>query len=144
MNKIFGLVLGIFFLLMVGVVSAAPTLTVISGTIYQADMTTIVPNADVSVTCTHGAVQTVKTTTSNSLGSYGVVFPVGQCAVGDNVLVEAEKNSADGSNTGTVSHTGTCLVNTSIINVSIPEFGVIAGSVALVGALGIFIYRRKN
>ena len=29
-------------------------------------------------------------------------------------------------------------------NNEVPEFGVVAGAVALVGALGIFLYRRKN
>jgi LPXTG-motif cell wall-anchored protein len=29
-------------------------------------------------------------------------------------------------------------------NNEVPEFGVIAGAIALVGALGIFLYRRKN
>ena len=134
------------FALFAGFVAAGPvpSLTVISGTIYQANGITVVPNAAVTVTCTHASIDYVKTTTSNGVGSYGVVFPISQCAIGDNVKIEAEKNSADGSNTGIVSHEGTCLVNTSIINVSIPEFGVIAGCVALVGALGIFIYRRKD
>jgi hypothetical protein len=145
MKKILFAIMALFVLALVGTVSAtvAPTLTVISGTVYEADNTTIVANAAVTVTCTHASVDYVRTATSAVSGSYGVVFPVSQCAVGDSVLVEAVKGSADGSNTGTVDHTGRCLVNTGIINVSIPEFGVIAGAIALIGALGIFVYRRK-
>jgi hypothetical protein len=145
MKNILFIAIAIVALAMVGAVSAVgPTLTVISGTIYQADNTTVVPNAAVTVTCTHNSIDYVRTTTSSGVGSYGVVFPVSQCTVSDSVLVEAVSNGADGSNTGTVDHTGRCLVNTGIINVSIPEFGVVAGAVALVGALGIFVYRRKD
>ena len=146
MKKILMAIMAVFVLaVMVGTVSAVvpPTLTVITVTVYQADSTTVVPSAAVTVTCTHGT-DFVRTTTSNGAGVYSVVFPASQCAVGDLVTVEAVSGSADGSNTGTVDHTGRCLVNTGIVNVSIPEFGLIAASVAVVGALGIFIYRRKN
>jgi len=145
MNKILIAIMAVFVLALVGAVSATvPTLTVISGTIYEADNSTVVPSAAVTVTCTHASVDYVRTTTSATSGSYGVVFPVSQCDVGDSVAVDAVKDGADGSSTGTVDHKRTCLVNTGIINVSIPEFGVIAGAVALVGALGIFVYKRKN
>lgn len=38
---------------------------------------------------------------------------------------------------------GRVTLNSEVLDSEVPEFGVIAGAVALVGALGIFLYRRK-
>jgi hypothetical protein len=147
MNKIVLAAL-VFVLALVATTAAsaipAPTLTVISGTVYELDNATVVPGATVTVTCTHASVDSVRTATSSAIGTYGVVFPVSQCDVGDSIVVEASKGSADGSNTGVVDHKRTCLVNTGIINVSIPEFGVIAAIGALVAGIGIVAYRRTK
>jgi LPXTG-motif cell wall-anchored protein len=77
-------------------------------------------------------------------GKYYAFIPQLNCAVGDNVLVQAVKDDATGQNNGSVGYDEQCRINTALINVQIPEFGVIAGGLALLGALGVVIYRRKN
>lgn len=67
----------------------------------------------------------------------------------DGVLIKGGQNyySYDGGTSGTVysSDVGHDISHITFCgsNEEVPEFGVIAGAIALVGALGIFMYRRK-
>jgi len=114
-------------------------MTLVTGTVYDKD-NKVVPGKDLTVTCTHDGVPTSKDVTTIEDGSYQVVFPKNACQTDDVVVVST---TDDISNSGTVTNNCNCVVNLAIIDLTIPEFGVIAGGLALVGALGIFLYRRK-
>jgi hypothetical protein len=143
MNKNYGILLGVLAFFVFAVSVSATTLTVVSGTITD-NSAAVVSNAAVTVTCTHGLVDTQKIVMSGVDGKYYAFIPQLNCAVGDNVLVQAVKDDATGQNNGSVGYDEQCRINTALINVQIPEFGVIAGGLALLGALGVVIYRRKN
>jgi hypothetical protein len=140
MNKIMGLVLGVFvFALLAGMVSAAP-MTVVYGEVTDASDNPVDAGVQVDVTCTHNTVDTTKTVYTNSVGKYYASFGSTECDVGDTAVAHTEgADDESGTVTGQV-----CRIGTLKLDLQIPEFGVIAGAVALVGALGIFIYRRKN
>jgi len=143
MNKNFKILLGILALVVFSASVSATSLTVVSGTITD-NSNVNVADAAVTVTCTHGSVDTVKDVVSGVDGKYYAFIPQLNCAVDDNVLVQAVKDDATGQNNGVVSYNSQCKINTALIDVQIPEFGVIAGGLALLGALGVVIYRRKN
>jgi hypothetical protein len=120
--------------------------TVVDGIIYQSDDSTVVQGASVTVKCYSSSVLTGQlSTTSNSIGMYAVEFDnVNQiCAQNSDIVVEAEKNSAKGKNTGTVDH-NTSLVYVGIVNVSIPEFTAIGASLALLGAGAVYFARKRK
>jgi len=128
------------FVLMVGFVSAAVD-TVVTGTVYDGDGNEVV-GADVSVDCNGN----MKYDTSDSDGLYSVAYDLVDCAGGDYVEVAAEKDSVgSGSASGYVCDADEeeCPFNVALIDVTIPEFGVLAGAVALIGALGIIAYKRQ-
>jgi hypothetical protein len=137
------ILLGILALVVFSASVSATSLTVVSGTITD-NSNVNVADAAVTVTCTHGSVDTVKDVVSGVDGKYYAFIPQLNCAVDDNVLVQAVKDDATGQNNGVVSYNSQCKINTALIDVQIPEFGVIAGGLALLGALGVVIYRRKN
>ena len=146
MKKIILAVLAFLALILVTSVSVnalVPSLTVVSGKVFELN-SSVVDGATVTVNCTHNNVSTLKTTTSVADGTYSVVFPVAKCAPGDVVEVTAIKDDATGTGDGTVEHSGRCIVNTALIDVTIPEFGVIAGTLALIAGIGVIVYRRKN
>ena len=148
MNKNFKILLGILALVVFSASVSATSLTVVSGTITD-NSNVNVADAAVTVTCTHVgvdnvSVDTVKDVVSGVDGKYYAFIPQLNCAVDDNVLVQAVKDDATGQNNGSVGYDEQCRINTALINVQIPEFGVIAGGLALLGALGVVIYRRKN
>jgi hypothetical protein len=136
MKKILGMILGLF--LFVAMVSAS-SLTVISGTVFDGDGNPVA-DASISVECNGN----YKYATTDGNGDYKVVFPQSKCADGDSVTITAEKDGL-GSNTneGTVEG-GECIVDTAIIDVTIPEFTVIAAGLALVGAVAGFAVMRRN
>ncbi|MGV8172323.1 MAG: hypothetical protein ACP5OA_06550 [Candidatus Woesearchaeota archaeon] len=139
MNKIFGLVLGVFvFALLVGMVSAVP-MTVVYGQVMDADNNPVA-GVDVEVTCTHNSVDTLKIVQTNDAGKYYAFFGSTECNNGDTAVAHTD-GAEDLSGTVTDEK---CRVGTLEMNLQIPEFGAIAGAVALVGALGIFLYRRNN
>ena len=115
-------------------------ISAVGGTVYQADKVTTVSGAAVDVTC-NGVTES---TSTNLVGDYYVTFAPGVCYYNDPVSVNAVKDGAKGSNDGVMCSAGKCIIPITVIDVTIPEFGVMAGAVALIGALGIFVYRRKN
>ena len=143
MNKLKTL-LGLFLILGLMVIPAvvAAPLTVITGTVTDAD-NNVVDGATVEVTCTHDAVDTVELTTSDVDGQYYVTFSPLDCDDGDSVSVVVTYGEMGGSNDGTVSYAD-CMVNVGIVDVQIPEFGVVAAGLALVGAIAGFAVMRKR
>ena len=123
--------------------------TVVGGTIYNGTLANGVAGADVEVICHHGSDDYTALTTSGIGGKYSVAFQCFECSYNDLVTVNAWKDTLEGTEDGEVDmqHNLPCGVtlNVGIVDVelAIPEFGVVAAGIAVVGALGIFLYRRK-
>lgn len=82
--------------------------------------------------------------TTDATGTYLVQFPASQCPAGTHFTVVATKGKKGGTNTGTVNQT-TNKLNVNIVNVSLPEFGLIAGAGAsLIGAGAFLAIRRRQ
>jgi hypothetical protein len=145
MNKSFIAVAAMFCLILMSTAASAvtPTLSVVSGKVMDGDSNPV-NGANVDVTCTHNGTETMKSSTTGSDGTYKVVFPVANCAVGDNVHMDVTKGDASGSGNGTVSNTGDCIVDTAIVDITIPEFTVIGATLALVGTIAGFAVMRKR
>lgn len=140
-------VLACFIIAMVGVVSAK---TIIAGKVYNADYSDVVADATVTVTCDHGGTPAVDTTTSSADGTYAVSFDEGSpgtapyCDNGDTVTVEASKGSAYGVSSGVVDDDVIMDWDLAIVNVSIPEFGLLIGALTVFCAIAVFfVIRRK-
>ena len=111
----------------------------VTGTVYDQAHNNV-SGATVTVICNN----VTESTTSNIDGDYYVTFAPGICYFNDPVTVNAVKGSASGSNEGNMCSGEDCEIPVALVDVTVPEFGVIAGAVALIGALGIFVYKRKN
>ena len=98
-----------------------------------------VSGASVSVNC-NGNILTSGTTAA---GGYIVQFPASECPDGSTAHVTASKGGGSGSKSGTVNGL-TADINLAIINVSIPEFGVIAGVSAAILGSGAFLAMRRR
>ncbi len=121
-------------LLTMGFVAATPT--IVNGHVYQQGTSTGVPDVLVTVTCDSLVPATDMT---NSAGYYVVEF-LEDCDLGDSVTVCAgDGNCEDGTIIGIPDWK-----NISYVNLEIPEFGLIAASVALAGAVAGFIFLRKK
>lgn len=143
MNKTIALTM-VFALLVVGMVSAVSLGTSwVTGTVTDGSSNPVF-NATVSITCVNEST----TEFTDTLGNYIASLNDPTCIPGSTAFVTATKNGVGtGHNSGVVCTAGVngdCDINVAFVDVQIPEFGVIAGAVALVGALGIFIYRRKD
>ena len=151
MKKIFSLIiLGLFVILMVGVVSAE---TGVLGQVYDADTRIGIENANVLVSCAHntssGIIINTRNTTSISNGWYGVEFPEiggGACDDGDEVIVYA--TTAEGlygeSEPVIVVDDMIGNLDVAIANVPmVPEFGLFMGILTLFGAIGVFFFVRR-
>jgi len=119
--------------------SATPAQTDITGVITASSVA--VAGANVTVLCDGHTM----TDTTDAHGSYLAVFPIADCAFGSTVKVTAQKGGHSGVSSGTVQGITTKL-NLSIVNVSIPEYGLIGAFAA--GGLGLgaiaFTRRRQN
>lgn len=112
----------------------------VTGTVYDQSHATV-PEAHVTVQC-NGEEATADT---NSEGDYYVCFNAAECTYGDALYAEATKADVGSgyNDTETMCAENVCFIPIGLVDITIPEFGLIAGAVALVGALGIFLYRRK-
>ena len=81
--------------------------------------------------------------TTDAFGSYLVVFPIAQCPFGSTVKVTAKKSGKSGVATGTVQGITTKL-NLAIVNVSIPEFGLLGSLLAGSTGFGMISYMRRR
>ena len=138
------LLLVVMAVLLVSMVSMVSAKTIVAGKIYNADFSAVVGGASVDVTC--GA--TVNSTVSLSDGTYVASFASAECDNNDTVMIHAIKAGV-GENTinGTVYDYSALIpsLNLGIVNVPlVPEFGLIAGLIAVFGAVGaFFLIRRK-
>jgi hypothetical protein len=126
--------------------------TEIKGKITYADSGDKAKWAEVTVTCFHDGTEYTRTTHSAKKGAlkgwYSVLFPQSQCEAGDEVTVEATKGDLSGKVEGLVEDftSGKCFdLDLARVDVPlVPEFGLIAGITAVLGALGmVFVVRRK-
>jgi hypothetical protein len=143
MNKL--IPFGLLFVLSIAFIAAdddctgIPTL--INGVVYSGDNinTPPVPNVQVDVTCNgveHSGM------TDDPAGYYAVVFdPTENCDIG----MQVEACVGDTCNDGII---GDCFQNPmNVLGVDIfnvPEFGLIAGGVAITGAIAGFLFLRKK
>ena len=136
------MILGLFVISMVSIVSAK---TLVAGKIYNEDYSKVIGGAEVTVTCDPSSVITTNPVIiSEADGTYAVEFyenPM-ECTDGDMVTVYAEKDEMSGTETGEVKDLG-LTVDLAIINVTIPEFGLIIGALTLLCAVGIFAFVRR-
>lgn len=120
-----------------GSVGAAGPQTNVTGVVTENHVA--VANANVTVLC-NGNTQT---DTTDSFGSYLVTFPSADCPFGVTVKVTAEKDGKSGVKTGTVQGITTKL-NLAIVNVSIPEYGLIGALTAGGAGIGMIAYMRRR
>ena len=138
--------IAVFLLLGVATVSAIGFNTIIAGKVYQNSDLEHSPPADfanVSVTCN----SIEKNTTALGDGTYSILFNLT-----DGCLNTVASGYATWNGTKSLPQTGNIQNYTSsfdlylgVINIAmVPEFGVIAGALTLVSAVGIFFLVRKR
>lgn len=137
------LILGIFVAviasasLVSGSANATPPQSDVTGVITENQ--TAVAGATVTVLCNgHTEVDT-----TDAHGSYLVTFPAGDCPFGTTVKVTAKKGDKSGVASGTVQGITTKL-NLAIVNVSIPEYGMIGGIFAGGAGIGMIAFARRR
>jgi hypothetical protein len=114
-----------------------------------------VSGANVKVTCTHGDYENTLSNISNKKGSYTVEFNSEICTYEDVVTVDATDGSQYGRKIVTLAKECTgenegCLYDFGSLNLAmidvplVPEFGVFAGALTLLSAVGIFFMVRRK
>lgn len=106
--------------------------TIIKGTVKDGGGG-VVAGANVSVTCDG----VTRNTTTNGSGDYLVMYSRAECAQGDTATATATASEGTGSADGTVQryNYGPGLdLDIAIINISVPEFGMVTGMVTAVGS----------
>ena len=84
-------------------------------------------------------------TTTNVQGSYTVHFDAIDCPVGSKATVVATQNKLGGVNTGLITSSSPTTVNINIVNATVPEFGIIAGIVAVIaGGIAYLVIRIRH
>lgn len=116
---------------------AAPGETDVTGVVTENQVA--VAGALVAVTC---GTKTEYDTT-DAFGSYLVHFPTADCPFGSTVKVVAKKDGKSGVSSGTVQGITTKL-NLAIVNVSIPEYGLIGTLLAGGAGLGLITFMRRR
>ncbi|HLC78676.1 MAG TPA: hypothetical protein VJH92_06130 [Candidatus Nanoarchaeia archaeon] len=135
------LIVGLMVLFMVQAVSAVTSNTLIAGKIYNADYSSTIAGANVTVNC-DGNVQSVA---SLSDGAYSVTYDGSLCFDGSSLTVSATKDSLYGSNTGIIHNEVMEGWDLAIVNVPlVPEFGIVIGILTMLGAVGVFFMIRRN
>lgn len=124
---------------------------VVGGTVYQSpDITNVISNASIEVTCFHHNASNVLTTISDSSGEYSVTYAITECGCNDNVQVNAVKGSLTGSQMDSITMCGiqpfpSLKLDVGIVNVPmIPEFGLIIGLATIAASVGLFFLVRKR
>jgi hypothetical protein len=165
MNKILSVVIvSLILLSSISLVSATITPipevipTKITGFVYQNNnISDIVSGASVDVSCLHDGSETKLNSISNNKGVYKVEFNGNVCTYGDVLDFYATNGVKYGSRTVTLGETcdekdESCLepnssgtTNIAMVDLPlVPEFGVFAGALTLLSAVGIFFFVRKR
>lgn len=117
--------------------SAAPAETSVTGVVTKNQ----IAQAGAMVTVTCGG--SVRIDTTDGMGSYLVHFTTAECPFGSTVKVVGEKGSEKGVASGTVQGVTTKL-NLAIVNVAIPEFGLVGALAATGLGIGMITYMRRR
>jgi hypothetical protein len=118
-------------------VGATPPQSDVTGVITENH--TAVAGATVTVLCNgHTEVDT-----TDAFGSYLVTFLAADCPFGATVKVTATKDNKSGVASGTIQGITTKL-NLAIVNVSIPEYGLIGGILAGGAGVGMIAFARRR
>lgn len=80
---------------------------------------------------------------TNKQGDYAIQFTVDECPDGHTATVVASKDGMGGTGSGEIDGVSATL-NIAIVNIAVPEFGVIAGIVGSIGAVGAFLVIRRR
>jgi hypothetical protein len=135
-----GLAVAAFVITGVGSASAS------AATMGHSDVTGVVtenhialPGADVTVLCNSKTLMD----TTDAYGSYLVSFDSVDCPFGSTVKVTAQKDGKSGVSSGTV-HGVTTKLNLAIVNVEVPEYGLIGAVTAGGAGLGLIVYKRRQ
>jgi hypothetical protein len=119
--------------------SAAPAYTDVSGVIYYNGVH-VGKGVKVTVKC-DGNTLTDKT---NKTGTYLVQFTKAQCPKGSMVTVSATYNGVHGTSKGKAMK-ATDELNVAIVNVSLPEMGLVTGiGATMLGGGAFFLIRRRS
>jgi hypothetical protein len=139
-KKLFGMLLvGALLLTAIPVTaSAAPPQTDVTGVVTKSGNP--VAGAVVTAKCMGN---TEVDASTDAAGSYLVIFPIGDCPFGSTVNVTAKKGGDTGSNSGTAQGLTTKL-NVAIVNVAIPEYGLIGGLLAAAAGVGAVVVTRRR
>ena len=141
MKKILLLILSSLALVMMipalAMAAPNPSQTVIAGEVtYNGQEVT---GAHVIVICN----SIVKRATTDNTGSYTVLYTKNQCPVGSNVTVTATHDRRGGEDSKDVSPGQ--YYNVDLINVSLPELGIVTtAGAALVGGAAFLLIRRHS
>jgi hypothetical protein len=133
-------------LLAVVVASTGAMSATVGATPPKSDVTGVITENQVAV---EGATVTVlcnghtEVDTTDAFGSYLVTYPSADCPFGTTVKVTAKKGDKSGVASGTVQGITTKL-NLAIVNVSIPEYGLIGGILAGSAGIGMIAYNRRR
>lgn len=120
-----------------GTAYATPPQTDVTGVITENQVA--VPGATVTVLCNgHTEVDT-----TDAHGSYLVTFSSTDCPFGTTVKVSAKKGNKSGVASGTVQGITTKL-NLAIVNVSVPEYGLMGGILAGGAGVGMIAFARRR
>ena len=147
MKKMYFAMFALFMaVLLTGFVSADRTL--VSGVVYDGSIGgDTVSGATVTATCEN---ETLSTVSANVTGAYVIpAFGYNKCGIGSVVSVHAEKDGRTGDTNATVNDGGDLRTDLSLNYavgnvVLIPEFGLLIGTMTILGALVAFmIIRRK-
>lgn len=120
-----------------GAVPPNPPQSDITGVITENQVA--VAGADVTVLCNGNT----KTDITDAMGSYLVTYAATECPFGSTVKVTAQKDGKSGVSSGTVQGITTKL-NLAIVNVSIPEYGLIGAILATGTGIGMIAYMRRR
>jgi len=121
-----------------GSAMAAPAETDVTGVVTENQVA--VAGAMVTVQCNG---KTEIDAMTDAFGSYLVHFTTADCPFGSTVKVTAKKGGKSGVSSGTVQGITTKL-NLAIVNVSIPEYGLVGTLMAGGAGVGLIAYMRRR
>ena len=136
MNKLaLSSIAALIFAAMVVQAASAPLPTVVNGHVFANDGKTVMQGIEVNVAC-NGL---LKSDLTNTQGLYQVVFEPEECALGDEITV-----NAGGSVYAGTLEKSTNTVNLIFFDIQIPEFGLAAALLAAAGGVAVYLKVRRS
>lgn len=148
-KAIMPVVLSLVLVLALGAVAAQTEgdggTTIIAGKIYNSDFTLEIQGATVEVTCD----DLTKTKTSEADGAYSVEYDEEDCSEGSDLSVHAYKAGVGENTVSGVIYDNYPVpswnLNLGVVNVPlVPEFGLLVGTLTILGAVGVFFVVRRR